>query len=213
MLIRINNPWTVTSIACLLPILWLIFDIFNNQLGSNPIQAIHIRLGDWSLRFLCITLAITPIQTMTKWRGLTDYRQMFGLYAFFYATLHVLGYLFVDHAGAWQLIGIDILESAYIWFGAMAYIILFLLAITSSKLAKKKLGKNWKKLHRFIYYSAAAAIIHYFWQLKGNLFQPLFYLTIIAFLLGFRVLVWFKNRELTKLLVPKGRRTTLDDSE
>ncbi|CAG1020286.1 sulfoxide reductase heme-binding subunit YedZ [Methylomonas sp. LL1] len=213
MLFRINNPWIVTSIGCLLPLFWLLFDISTNQLGSNPIQAIHIRLGDWSLRFLCITLAITPIQTMTKWRGMTDYRQMFGLYAFFYATLHVLGYLFVDNAGLWRVIGIDILESAYIWFGVMAYIILFLLAITSPKLAKKKLGKNWKKLHRLIYYSAGAAMIHYFWQLKGNLFQPLFYLTIIAFLLGFRILVWLKNRQLSKLMLPKGRLTSFGDNQ
>lgn len=83
MLIRINNPWIVASIACLLPLFWLLFQVVNNQLGANPIEAIHIRTGDWALRFLCITLAITPIQTVTKWRGMTDYRQMFGLYAFF----------------------------------------------------------------------------------------------------------------------------------
>ena len=213
MLIRINNPWIVTSIACLLPLFWLLTDILNDQLGSNPIQAIHIRLGDWSLRFLCITLAITPVQTITNWRGMADYRQMFGLYSFFYATLHLFGYLLVDHAGEWQIIGIDIVESSYIWFGVIAYIILFLLAITSPKSAKKRMGKNWKKLHRFIYYSAMAAIIHYLWQLKGNLFQPLFYLTIIAFLLGFRILVWMKSRRINRLMIPKGRIVSLEDSD
>lgn len=213
MLIRIDNAWIATSIACLLPLFWLLFDIMNGHLGANPIEAIHIRSGDWALRFLCITLAITPIQTVTKWRGMTDYRQMFGLYAFFYASFHVLGYLFVDHAGVWQAIGVDILESPYIWFGVFAYVIVFLLAITSPKSAKKRLGKHWKKLHRFIYYAAAAAIIHYFWQLKGNLFQPLFYLTIIAILLGFRILVWFKNRQLSKLMIPKGRKALLQDGE
>ena len=213
MLIRINNPWIVISIGCLLPLFWLLLDIVTVNLGSNPIQAIHIRLGDWSLRFLCLTLAITPIQTMTKWRGMSDYRQMLGLYAFFYATLHLLGYLFIDHAGVWPVIGIDIFESPYIWFGVASYIIVFLLAITSPKSAKKQLGKNWKKLHRFIYYSAIAAVIHYLWQLKGNLFQPLFYLTIIIFLLGFRVLVWLKDRQLNKLMVPKGRLVNLDDND
>lgn len=213
MLIRINNPWIVTSIACLLPLFWLLTDILNDQLGSNPIQAIHIRLGDWSLRFLCITLAITPVQTITNWRGMADYRQMFGLYSFFYATLHLFAYLFVDHAGEWQIIGIDIVESSYIWFGVIAYIILLLLAITSPKSAKKRMGKNWKKLHRFIYYSAMAAIIHYLWQLKGNLFQPLFYLTIIAFLLGFRILVWMKNRRVNRLMIPTGRTISLEDSD
>ena len=213
MLIRINNAWIAISIGCLLPLFELLFDILNNNLGSNPIEAIHIRLGDWALRFLWITLAVTPIQTVTKWRGMADYRQMFGLYAFFYATLHVLGYLFVDHAGHWTIIGIDILQSPYIWFGVIAYLIVLLLAITSPNSIKKRMGKNWKKLHRLIYYSAAAAIIHYFWQLKGNLFQPLFYLTIIVFLLGFRFLLWIKNRQLNKLMIPKRRAVSLEKSE
>lgn len=210
---RINNPWIVISIGSLLPLFWLLLDILTDNLGSNPIQAIHIRLGDWSLRFLCLTLAITPIQTMTKWRGMAEYRQMLGLYAFFYATLHVFGYLFVDHASDWRVIWIDIIQSSYIWFGLIAYVIVLSLAITSPKAAKKRLGKNWKKLHRLIYYAAGAAIIHYFWQLKGNLFQPLFYLTIIAFLLGFRLLVWLKNRQLAKLMVPKGRPISLEESD
>lgn len=213
MCLRINNPWIVISIGSLLPLFWLLLDILADNLGSNPIQAIHIRLGDWSLRFLCLTLAITPIQTMTKWRGMAEYRQMLGLYAFFYATLHVFGYLFVDHASDWRVIWIDIIQSSYIWFGLIAYVIVLLLAITSPKAAKKRLGKNWKKLHRLIYYAAGAAVIHYFWQLKGNLFQPLFYLTIIAFLLGFRVLVWLKNRQLAKLMVPKGRPISLEESD
>lgn len=213
MWLRVNNAWIVISIGCLLPLFGLLWDIAADNLGSNPIQAIHIRLGDWSLRFLCLTLAITPIQTMTKWRGMAEYRQMLGLYAFFYATLHVLGYLLVDHAGFWAVIWIDILQSSYIWMGVIAYIIVLLLAVTSPKSAKKRLGKNWKKLHRLIYYAAAAAVIHYFWQLKGNLFQPLFYLTIIAFLLGFRVLVWLKNRQLAKLMLPKGRAISPEENE
>ncbi len=177
-----------TLLACLIPLLWILFDIAFNQLGANPIQALHIRLGDWALRFLCLTLAITPIQTLFKLRGLSYYRQLFGLYTFFYASLHVLAYLIADHYFQWRLIGIDIIESTYIWFGILAYIILFLLAITSSKWSKILLGKYWKKLHRFIYLAAGAAILHYFWQLKTNLAEPLFYLLIIALLLSFRVL-------------------------
>ena len=210
---RINNAWIVISIGCLLPLFGLLLDVLADNLGSNPIQAIHIRTGDWALRFLCLTLAITPLQTMTKWRGMSDYRQMLGMYVFFYATLHVLGYLFVDHAGVWSVVAIDILQSSYIWFGLIAYIIVFLLAITTPKSAKKRLGKNWKKLHRFIYYAAGAAVIHYFWQLKGNLFQPLFYLTIVGFLLGFRLLVWIKNRRISRLMLPKRRAATLADNE
>jgi sulfoxide reductase heme-binding subunit YedZ len=205
MFARIDKLWLTTLLACLIPLLWLFFDIAFDQLGSNPIQALHIRLGDWALRFLWLTLAITPIQTVTRWRGMAVYRQLFGLYTFFYASLHLLAYLLLDHVLQWRLIGIDIIESSYIWFGIVAYIIIFLLALTSSKWSKKLLGKNWKKLHRYIYYAAGAAILHYFWQLKGNLVEPLFYLIIIGLLLGFRVLVWLTNRQLSKMMIPKSR--------
>lgn len=206
MIFKINNLRSKSIVVCLLPLLWLCVDIAFDNLGSNPVQALHIRLGDWSLRFLCLTLAITPIQTITKWRGMADYRQLFGLYAFFYASLHLLAYLLADHALMWRIIGIDIIESPYIWFGVLAYGIVFLLALTSPKWAKKRMGKTWKKLHRLIYIAAVAAIIHYFWQLKGNLAEPLFYSIIVFLLLGFRILVWVKNRQLTKMMIPTGQR-------
>ncbi|TAN70688.1 MAG: sulfoxide reductase heme-binding subunit YedZ [Methylobacter sp.] len=206
MFLRIDNRWIITIVACLIPLLGLYVDIAFDNLGANPIQALHIRLGDWSLRFLCLTLAITPIQTITKWRGMVTYRQIFGLYAFFYATLHLLAYLLVDHALMWRMVAIDIIESPYIWFGVLAYLIIFSLAITSSKWAKKRMGKAWKKLHRLIYVAAVAAVMHYFLQLKGNLAEPLFYSMIVFLLLGFRILVWVKNRQLHKMMIPTGRR-------
>ncbi len=206
MTFRFNNLYSLTLAVCLIPMLWLLIDTAFDNLGPNPIQALHIRLGDWSLRFLWLTLAITPIQTVTKWRGMAEYRQLLGLYSFFYATLHLLAYLLVDHALVWSIIGIDIIESQYIWFGVLAYSIILSLALTSPKWAKKRMGKNWKKLHRYIYLAAGAAIIHYYWQLKGNLAEPLFYLVIISLLLGFRVLVWVKNRQLTRLMIPTGQR-------
>ncbi len=210
---RRHQFWMVISLASLLPLFWVLFDIFFDRLGPNAIQSLHIRTGDWALRFLCLTLLITPLQNVTKWKGMAEFRQMLGLYAFFYATLHVLGYLFVDHAGVWEVIVIDVIESSYILFGLLAYLIILLLAITSPTYAKKRMGKNWKKLHRFIYYAAVASIIHYFWQLKGNLFQPLFYLTIIAFLLGFRAVIWYRNRQMARLMIPKWRSVSEEDSE
>ena len=164
--------------ASLIPLFWIFVDIVFDNLGANPIQALHIRLGDWSLRFLCITLTITPIQKITRWPGMATYRQLFGLFCFFYATLHLLAYLTIDQALVWPIIVTDIMESTYIWFGVMAYIVIFLLAITSPKAAKKKMGKSWKKLHRFIYPASVAVIIHYFWQLKGNLLQPVFFVVV-----------------------------------
>lgn len=213
MLLPLNNLRSVTLVLCTMPALWILLDAVLGNLGANQMQALHIRLGDWSLRFLWITLTITPVQVVTKWRGMTEYRQLFGLCAFFYASLHVLAYLAVDHALQWRMIGIDILESAYIWFGLFAYVILFLLALTSPNIAKKRLGKTWKKLHRFIYFAAAAAMVHYFWQLKGNLAEPLFYLLLIVMLLGFRVLNWLKNRRVSRMMIPKGRQTGDTDYE
>lgn len=208
---RALNIKEICFYISLLPLLGLVIDILADNLGSNAIQALHIRLGDWALRFLCITLAITPIQKITKWRGMTHYRQMFGLFSFFYATLHVIGYLYADHAWVWSIIITDIVESSYIWFGVAAYIVLFLLAITSPNAAKKLMGKSWKKLHRYIYPASIAALLHYFWQLKGNLLEPVFYSAIIGLLLLFRVLTWFKDRQLNRLMIPKSR--VVDDTE
>jgi sulfoxide reductase heme-binding subunit YedZ len=103
----------------------------------------------------------------------------------------------------WGMIWTDILESPYIWFGVIAYIIVFLLGITTPNPIKKMLGKNWKKLHRFIYISGIAGVIHYFWQLKGNLAEPLLYTLILFFLLGFRVLVEYTRRRLSKMMIPR----------
>ena len=204
MIAQLNKFW-LCFWAGLLPLLWLVVDIFFNNLGANPIQALHIRLGDWALRFLCLTLAITPIQTITKWRGMSNYRQLLGLYAFFYATLHLIVYIVVDHGLVWSLIISDILESSYTWFGIIAYAIVFALAVTSSNVSKKRLGKNWKKLHRFIYLAVIMAVFHYFWQLKVNMAEPLFYLIIVFLLLAFRFLVWLKNRQFGKMMIPKNR--------
>lgn len=196
--------------VCLLPLLLVLIDSLFGNLGSNSVQALHIRLGDWALRFLCITLVITPIQKITHWRGMSNYRQLFGLYAFFYATLHVLGYLAADHAFVWPIIIIDVVESPYIWFGLFSYIVVLLLALTSSKMTKKMMGKAWKKLHRWIYPASVAVLFHYFWQLKGNLAEPLFYALIVFILLAFRILVWVKNRQLIRLMIP-ARRPPVDE--
>ncbi|WP_347986004.1 protein-methionine-sulfoxide reductase heme-binding subunit MsrQ [Methylomonas sp. AM2-LC] len=196
---------------CLVPLLGIVFDILTNNLGANAMQALHIRLGDWALRFLCITLLISPLQSMTKWRGMADFRQLFGLFSFFYAFLHVLAYLLLDFQGQWSLIYIDILESSYLWFGLITFVILLLLAISSPNAAKKRLGVKWKKLHRFIYLAAATAVLHFLWQLKGNMAEPLFYMLIIGLLLLFRVVNYYKNRKFSKLMLPIGRKKVIDE--
>jgi len=201
-----NKYWWLILAGGLLPLWSLGVDIVGDRLGSNPIQALHIRLGDWALRFLCLTLAVTPLQTISKWRGMAEYRQLLGLYTGFYATLHLWVYLVVDQALQWSAIGGDILESRYIWFGVIAYLIILALMLTSSAWAKKQMGKYWKKLHRLIYLAAVSAMIHYLWQLKGNLAEPMLYVLIITLLLGFRVLVWLKKRHFNRLMIPLGKR-------
>lgn len=206
MQIKLKNPWQTINILCWMPVVFLLIDICFDNLGGNPIQALHIRLGDWCLRFLLITLLITPVQVFTKWRGMANYRQLFGLWSFAYGSLHVLGYLWVDHGWVWRVIFTDIFESSYIWFGIIAFLIVALLAVTSPDAAKKKLGKRWKKIHKLIYSASILAVLHYFWQLKGNLAEPVFYSFLLGFLLLFRLTVWFKNRRLMFLGVPKGKR-------
>ena len=213
MVFRLNNLWFKINFSCLIPLLVLFFDLIFNRLGADPIQAMHIRLGDWSMRFLWLTLAVTPIQTLTKWQGMAAYRQLLGLYAFFYASLHFITYLAIDHGFMWRLIGIDIRESSYIWLGLIAYTITLLLAVSSPKWAKKRMGKNWKKLHKFIYIAAIAVIIHYYWQLKGNLAEPLFYLIIIILLLSFRIADWIKNRQFNKMMIPTTKKVVVASIE
>lgn len=185
--------WIAGLLLGMLPLFVLSFDMAFQRLGANPIQALHLRLGDWSLRFLCLTLAITPLQVLTQWRGMSDFRQLLGLYTFFYASLHLLVYIVLDHSLEWGMIWDDLRESAYIWFGLLTYIILFALAVTSNKAAKRRLGRRWKSLHRLIYLAAGAVLIHYFWHLKGNLAEPLFYSLVLALLLGFRALNRMKS--------------------
>jgi len=206
MVFRNIKPYTLCFSICLLPLFGIIIDMLFDNLGVDPILALHTRLGDWSLRLLWLTLCITPLQTMTQWRGMSQYRKMLGLYAFFYASLHVIVYLWLDQGLVWATIFTDIFESSYIWFGVIAFLIVFALAITTPKIAVKQLGKNWKKLHRYIYIASIAVIIHYYWQLKGNMAEPLFYLLILILLLTFRLAVWFKNRKFTKMMIPTTRK-------
>jgi len=194
MLDRFFKPYVLCFSLCLLPLLTIVIDIIFDNLGADPIQALHIRLGDWSLRLLWLTLFITPLQALTQWQGMTHYRKLFGLYTFFYASLHVIVYVCLDQGLIWSAIATDIIESPYIWLGVLAYLLIIALAMTTPKSMVKQLGKNWKKLHRTLYIASVAVIIHYYWQLKGVMVEPLFYLILLILLLGFRLVIWLKKR-------------------
>lgn len=185
--------WWVLFLLGLSPTFWLIVKIATDQLGSNPIQAIHFYLGIWTLRFLCLSLAITPLRKITNWKWPLTYRRMIGLFTFYYASVHLLNYLITDQVLVWGNIKPDLLESPYIIMGVLTYLFLLLLAITSTIAWQKRLGHYWKKLHRLVYIAAVTALLHYFWHLKGNLAQPLFYAAIVSLLLGFRLIVKWQN--------------------
>ncbi|MGR9099130.1 MAG: sulfite oxidase heme-binding subunit YedZ [Gammaproteobacteria bacterium] len=178
---------TAVFLICLTPFLWLLADAASDRLGANPIETLHFRLGDWALRFLCIGLALTPIRTLTGKTWVLRYRRMMGLYAFFYASMHLLVFVVLDQSLSWEQIKDEVPKSPYIIVGLLTYTLLLPLALTSTKKMQQRLGRNWKKLHRLVYAAAVTAVIHYLWLVKSDYREPLFYAAVIAFLLGFRI--------------------------
>lgn len=207
------DSWNLCLLLSWLPFFYVLLLIAFNGLGANPIEAFHLFTGIWSLRLLCITLTMTPIQTITGWRGMAAYRQLFGLMSFFYAALHVYGYLSMDLGLIGSVIARDIVETPYLWPGLFAFVILTLLAITSPTAGKKLLGKKWKRLHRWIYVGSLAVILHYVMQLKGNLADPLLYGLLLIVLFAFRGGVWIRNRKLVRLMIPRVRKLGVDAEE
>jgi sulfoxide reductase heme-binding subunit YedZ len=181
----------VVFLACLIPLALLGWKAYNQALGANPVEVITHATGDWILRFLLITLAITPIRKLTGQLWLIRYRRMFGLFAFFYGTLHFLTYIWLDKFFDLHEMLHDIAKRKFITVGFTGFILLIPLALTSTKGWIRRLGgKRWQTLHRLIYFSAIAGVIHYWWLVKADIREPLKYGTILAVLLGYRIAVW-----------------------
>ena len=178
-----------TFAVCLAPFLWLGFRAWSGRLSVNPIEDITLTTGIWALRFLVISLAITPVRRITGWNRLVQYRRMLGLFAFFYATLHVATYVVLDLFFAWDLIFADILTRPFITAGMVAFVTLVPLALTSTRGWIRRLGRRWQLLHRLVYVSAIAAAVHYLWKVKVVIGSPVYYAAIVAGLLLFR-LAW-----------------------
>lgn len=174
-------------ILCLLPLVNYALGLVNDSLGANPIEYITRGLGEWGLRFLLITLAISPIRLITKKSQVLRFRRMFGLFSFFYVSLHLLTYLWLDQFFDWNEIWIDIVENPFITAGMLAYTLLIPLAVTSTKKMMKRLKHNWKRLHKLVYVIAGLGILHFFWLVKADLREPSIYLVIYLLLLLFRV--------------------------
>lgn len=156
-------------------------------LGVNPIRELEIETGLWTLRFLAITLAITPVRRAFAWNGLAKFRRMLGLFTFFYATVHLSMWAGVDWFFAWGDMGHEIVKHKYILIGMATWLILLPLAVTSTRGWVRRLGKRWAKLHRLVYVAAITGTIHYLWAVKKDTFFPVVYLAVFALLLGYRL--------------------------
>ncbi|MGI9292077.1 MAG: sulfite oxidase heme-binding subunit YedZ [Gammaproteobacteria bacterium] len=175
-------------LACLLPFLLILFDAFTDDLGADPIEAIQDRSGIWGLRFLLLTLALTPIRKLTGQIWVIQFRRMTGLYSLFFITLHFLNYLTLDQGLAWSFIVEDVLERPFITLGFIALLGLVPLGITSTTGWRQRLGKRWQKLHNLVYPIAILGCWHFWWQVKQDITEPLIYAAILAVLLGYRLL-------------------------
>ena len=171
------------------PAVWLVVRFLTDRLSVNPIEDITLTTGIWTLRFLVITIAITPLRRITGWNRLVQYRRMLGLFTFFYATLHVSTWIVLDLFFAWDLILNDIAKRPFITMGMIAFVAMIPLAVTSTKGWIRRLGRRWQLLHRLVYVSAIAAAIHYLWKVKVMVGSPVYYAALIGALLLFRV-VW-----------------------
>lgn len=177
-------------LLCLGPLLslaWRAFELGGADLGTNPIEKIQDTLGEWGLRFLVITLAITPLRDWFKAPWLIQLRRMLGLYAFFYVVLHFLTWLILDQGMYWSGILTDISKRPFITIGFAALLLLTPLAVTSTNGMMRRLGKRWKTLHRLIYVIVLLGVWHYYWQVKADVREPLIYLAIVIVLLGWRL--------------------------
>lgn len=192
-------------LLCLLPAAQLGLGLWQDALGDNPIDAFTRGLGDWALRLLLITLMVTPLRRVSRWNWLMPLRRTLGLFAFFYACLHVVAYLWLDQVFNWPAIGLDILNRPFIAAGMIVFVLLIPLAATSSNAMIRRLGgKRWQQLHRLIYPAAMIAVVHYTWMVKADAMQPAAYGLLLVLLLGLRA--WWYFQDARKPLVDPHRR-------
>ncbi|RZJ13317.1 MAG: sulfoxide reductase heme-binding subunit YedZ [Acidovorax sp.] len=186
----------VVFVLCLLPLAWLVFATATNQLGANPAEALIRATGDWTLRALCLVLAVTPLRVITATPQLARFRRMLGLFVFFYGLLHLLSYAWFDMGFDLPDILRDIAKRPFILVGSLALLLLTLLAATSFNRAIKAMGaRRWQALHRAVYVVAGLAILHFFWMRSGknDFGEVAIYAVVLAALLGWRV--WQRLRK------------------
>ena len=186
----LTSKWTkvVVFLICLIPLGVLILDAFNGGLGANPTQFLEHATGDWTLRFVAITLAISPLRKLLKQPQLIRFRRMLGLFAFFYGCCHFAVYLTFDQVFDLHGIWADVLKRRYITVGFTGFVLMIPLALTSTAGMIRRLGgQRWAILHRAIYLTAIAGVVHYLWLVKSDIHIPLEYAAVMAILLGWRI--------------------------
>lgn len=186
-----RNPWIrgLVFLACLVPLADLLLRFQQERLGPNPVEFITHATGTWALRFLVLSLAVTPLR---RWRPLVDlivFRRMWGLFAFFYASLHFTTWFWLDKALDPAEMWTDVLKRRYITAGMLSLVVMIPLAVTSTQGWIRRLGKRWRLLHRLAYVSAVAGVVHFFWLVKSDIREPAFYGACVAALLGWRLLM------------------------
>lgn len=192
---QVNFLKTILFILALLPLARLVLFTLTDRLGANPIEFITRNTGDWTLYFLCFTLAITPLRRITGWNWVLKLRRMLGLFAFFYVSLHFMTFFWFDHffdlAEMWK----DVLKRPFITVGFSAFVLLIPLALTSTNGMVRRLGgKRWQWLHRLMYLIVPLGVLHFWWMKAGKnlLAQPILFATIVSMLLLFRI--WHKTK-------------------
>jgi len=195
----------------LIPLAVLVFDWLNGDLTANPIQAVEQRTGQYAIIWIMLSLAVTPINTLTGFRQVIKVRRALGLYAFFYVCLHFLTFLVIDYQLNIGWILADYGQKRFIIVGFAALLLIIPLAITSTRLSMKRLGKNWQQLHRLAYLIGTLAVIHYIWSVKADYRQPLLYGSILAILLVLRlppVRRWVSNHRfnIANIGIPQARK-------
>ena len=178
-------------ILCLLPLAWLVYGAFNNMLGVNPVEAMTRKTGDWTYYFLLMTLSITPLRKFLDLSWLIQYRRMLGLFVFFYASVHLLTYIWFDQFFNVQTIIRDIIKRPFITLGIVCWLLLLPLAVTSNQAMIKLLKKNWARLHKLVYGIAILGLLHHAMMIKADYQRPLILGLILLVLLSSRVYFWY----------------------
>jgi methionine sulfoxide reductase heme-binding subunit len=207
------GKWTkaVLFVLCLVPLASIIWPFVRGSTIPNPLEFIQHGTGDWTLRFLVLTLTITPLRQLLQLPDLIRFRRMLGLFAFFYACLHFTTYLLFDKVFDFHEIWKDVYKRPFITVGFLAFTLLIPLAITSTAGWIRRLGgRRWRILHRAIYISAVCGVIHYYWQVKSAVIRPLFYAALVGVLLAWRVGEWLLRRRRTALANAAPQRTPVN---